>query len=378
MWRIVKRSVARTGMAARVRGLWRGDVEREVKALGRELRTNARRETKALTAAVETLTHTVQRLEQQLADVAAQQAKAERRVGQFMATARLDERQQRDVASLPGILDVESVSAHTRSAIARAPLVQHPFPHVVVEGLVPDALYRMMLRAIPPVEFFGDADPTKQNLRIPIDRGPALATRVWEFVDDVVARRVIVPAVVEKFHAELDRHFAALFGDAFVERARALPQAPSGGRVMLRRPGYRLAPHRDPKRTMLTCLLYLAKPGESEAYGTELYDVSEDREASYTQTYYPEQAGARCTLAGMVPFRPNSMLAFMNGSGAHGAHIAGDAPAGLERYAYQFYVGPSAEDLATLLAELPDERRALWQERRVSAGANRGTATALA
>ena len=60
---------------------------------------------------------------------------------------------------------------------------------------------------------------------------------------------------------------------------------------MLRRPGYYLGPHRDPKRAMLTCLLYLAREGDSEAHGTQIFRVRDDGEASYKQTYYPEDEG---------------------------------------------------------------------------------------
>ena len=36
----------------------------------------------------------------------------------------------------------------------------------------------------------------------------------------------------------LQRHYDTIFGPAFRERAALMPQAVSGGRVMLRRPGY--------------------------------------------------------------------------------------------------------------------------------------------
>jgi hypothetical protein len=178
-----------------------------------------------------------------------------------------------------------------------------------------------------------------------------------------VAHQAIVPAVTQRFARHLERHYATVFGPSFVERAAALPQAPSGGRVMLRRPGYRLAPHRDPKRAVLTCLFYLANPGDDEAYGTDLYRVHGEQESSYVQTYYPEQDGARCELVERVPYRPNSMLVFINGTGAHGATIPAEAPPSLERFAYQFYVGPSSDDLAALVACLPEERRLQWRDK---------------
>ena len=221
----------------------------------------------------------------------------------------------------------------------------------------------LLLSAIPPDTFFQDHDRIKQDLHFPITFGPTLATTVWNFVDAVLARQVIQPAVLDKFHDPLQGHFDTVFGPSFREQANALPQLSAGGRLMLRRAGYHLDPHRDPKRSMLTCLLYLARPGDSEAHGTQLFRVIGDREASYKQTYYPEADGARCELQGVVPFRPNTMLAFMNSRGAHGATIPADAGEGVERYTYQFYVAPENEALGALIRELPRERRTMWQNK---------------
>jgi hypothetical protein len=112
---------------------------------------------------------------------------------------------------------------------------------------------------------------------------------------------------------------------------------------------------------MLTCLMYLAARGDDESYGTKIFRVTGDQESSYTQTYYPEQNGATCELVKTVPFRPNSMLVFLNGTGAHGVDIPADAPADLQRFSYQFYVGPEGESLGALIAALPEERRELWK-----------------
>jgi hypothetical protein len=54
------------------------------------------------------------------------------------------------------------------------------------------------------------------------------------------------------------------------------------------------------------------------------------------------------------------MLAFVNCGGAHGATIPADAAPGLERYSYQFYIGPDREALDAVVADLPPERRQMW------------------
>ena len=112
----------------------------------------------------------------------------------------------------------------------------------------------------------------------------------------------------------------------------------SDGRIMLRRPGYVIPPHRDPKWGFVTGLVYLARDGDPEEHGTSLYRVRGDEEAPSDKPYYVEES--RCELVKTVPFRANTLLAFLNSTGAHGATIPADAkPATLERYVYQFGSG---------------------------------------
>ncbi|NOT44424.1 MAG: hypothetical protein HOP14_07480, partial [Acidobacteria bacterium] len=230
-------------------------------------------------------------------------------------------------------------------------------------------VYDLLIEALPPLPFFGERDPVKQDLPLPLTLAPALSTHVWNFVHEVVAVQLLRPALIAKFHEPLQRHYDLVFGPGAREQAGSLPGGTSGGRLMLRRPGYHLDPHRDPKRSLLTCLLYLARPGDDERYGTQIFRVEGDAEAGYKQTYYPEQEGHRCELAGVVPFRANTMLVFLNSKGAHGADIPEDAPADLERYTYQFYVTPRADALSALVKSLPKERRAQWRNKGQARGA---------
>ena len=129
---------------------------------------------------------------------------------------------------------------------------------------------------------------------------------------------------------------------------------------MLRRRGYRIRPHRDPKWSFITCILYLARPGDDEAWGTQLYSVESDDEAKNASPHWISDS--RCRLVEDVKFRPNRLLVFLNSFGAHGAHIPDDAkPADLERYIYQFRVGPTSEAIAMLKSMLPEERQPLWE-----------------
>ena len=88
--------------------------------------------------------------------------------------------------------------------------------------------------------------------------------------------------------------------------------------------------------------------------------MENDRPAIYKQTYFPEAEGLHCELVRRVPYRPNTMLVFLNSRGAHGAEIPADA-ATPDRYTYQFYIAPDTQALRGVLRSLPRERRELWQ-----------------
>ena len=339
-------ALKRLAFVERLRAALRHDVDQTLKPLRKEVRR---------------LSKEVEQLDLALRQTAERAARADRQAAQVKSILVANAAEQE--AAVARTLDGERVAAHVRHQIGTAPILSEPFEHIIVERLLPDDVYQLLLQAIPPLAFFSDTDPIKQDLPIPMEFGPAYHMRVWGFVDATLAQRIITPAVMARFHEPLQRHYDVIFGPGSRELANGLPPSTSGGRLMLRRPGYHLSPHRDPKRSLLTCLLYLAKPGDDEAHGTRLYRVTDDAEAHYKQTYYPEREGHPCELVKVVPFRPNSMLVFLNSKGAHGAGIPESAPATTERCSYQFYVAPDNAALAALLKSLPPDRREMWKNR---------------
>ena len=264
---------------------------------------------------------------------------------------------------LGSILDAVSIRSHVERSIESAALEIDPFPHLVLEDLFPRPFYDAVLRGIPPVEFF-DGTENKQRIVVPFDMAPAFSRQVWEFLLHTVVDDMIGPALIRKFRQPLNDWLQAtwpeLAGEALESRVRLQS---TDGRILLRRRGYLIPPHRDPKWSFVTCLLYLAKPGDSPTWGTELYHVDADTEAVNVAPHWIRQE--QCRLAKEVSFRPNTALVFMNSRGAHGARIPADAePPDLERYIYQFRIGPSPESIHRLLALLPKERREMWSGKR--------------
>jgi hypothetical protein len=241
-------------------------------------------------------------------------------------------------------------------AIGRAALQVDPFPYSVIDGLLPDRLYESLVRGLPPVQLFTNKPPGKQQLAVPFELAPVYSQRVWTYLATDLVPNVIGPLIVEKFRTQIDDWIRRNWPDL---APRSVALHGSGGRIMFRRRGYRIRPHRDPKWSFITCIFYIARPGDDETWGTQLYAVADDEEAKNAAPYWIDEK--QCRLVEDVKFRPNRVLVFLNSAGAHGAQIPEDAePADLERYIYQFRIGPTIDAINMLKSMLPEERQALW------------------
>jgi hypothetical protein len=282
------------------------------------------------------------------------------RESQLRAVMRADAAMEYALGRLPAACDEKRIAAHLRAIIERAELHLQPFPYILVPDVFPADFYDALLQGIPPVELFGDKPFNKQQLKVPFVMAPAYSREVWNFFVFRVAPKLLQPLLLEKFRAPLADWIAsnwpALAGNPF---GPPMEFNTADGRIMLRGRGYRIRPHRDPKWGFLTCLLYLARDNDSESWGTQLYFVDEDAPAKGAAPHWIDPDS--CRLAREVPFQRNSMLVFLNSTGAHGAFIPDDAePADLQRYLYQCRIGPTPAATRTLMASLPAEQVALW------------------
>ena len=95
------------------------------------------------------------------------------------------------------------------------------------------------------------------------------------------------------------------------------------------------------------------------------YEVDADTDARGAEPYWIDER--RCRQVSTVAFKRNRALIFLNSRGAHGATIPADAePEALQRYIYQFRIGPEATHMAALTASLSPDRRAYWEGKQQS------------
>ncbi len=284
----------------------------------------------------------------------------ERRIRRLESLLALNDRQALETETVRDQLDLDRLAQHLGQRIAEAPIRTDPFPYVVVEDALPEDFYDLLLRALPPAEFFG-TDKYKRNFTPTMKVAPRLSRIVWGFVDDRLAPEAITPAVLKKFAPFLDEHYGTIFGRDFQRTARSLPAIAEEGRIMFRPPGYRLEPHLDPTRVLFTVILYLPAAPFGEDFGTQLFRISGEFEATNLGAFYPERHGLACELVATAPYKANHLLVFLNSKAAHGAHIPKDrAPKDFERRAYRFYIRPEPGKLASLVRSLPAQTRAKW------------------
>ena len=283
------------------------------------------------------------------------------RESQLRAIWRADAEMADEVPHLGAILDGSRIAAHVEAAVAKSPLCEEPFPHAVIPNVVPRDFYDALLRGIPPVELFADRPFNKQQLTVPFAVAPLYSRLVWSYMTDVVIKTALMPALVDKFRARLGAWIAANW-PSLAENPLGPPVElkTADGRILLRGRGYTIPPHRDPKWGFLTVILYLARPKDSETWGTQLYAVGDDEEARGPAPHWID--ANRCRRSVDIPFRRNTALVLLNSTGAHGASIPEDAePPDLQRYVYQFRIGPSSMAIRALTSLLPEDRRAFWE-----------------
>ena len=348
---LLQRLLRRSGILPVLRSQWRADQASAAEKLESRLDKRLAVLQEQIDGVAAALTDKLRPLES-LAESAERIINVDREVRMLRETLARDIADRHKGPHRPGVFDPDRVGAHVARVIGAAPVDTDPSVHIILNDLTPPDTYQAILDGIPPRALFTQRDNVKQNLRLSdLDVAPEWSLQTLAFIENVLIPRMMVPALLRKFEPHIREFYLREYGPERGPTLAAIPHEATGGRLMLRRRGYHLDPHLDPKRVVFTCLLYFARPGDSEAFGTGFYRINGIPTIDRTSTFYPGTQGITCDLVKMVPFKPNSAVAFLNWGGAHGADIPKSAPKVTERYSYQFYVSPEPAALAALVGE---------------------------
>jgi hypothetical protein len=259
------------------------------------------------------------------------------------------------------------LQAAVRQKVESAEIHRDPFPHVVVPDLLPEPFFRELSDAIPPLDAGGKT--VKGNLALEGDdfaSAPERFRAPWGRLRDEAVRGAIAEVLASRLEPEIRAKYATVYSPEIADEIIAGGLVSTNGRIMLRKPGYTLAPHSDPARFAITCLLYFTAADADSSGALCLFKPDRTPEVRHTSTYYPDQEeGIGSELAKVIPISENLFVAFLNGfESLHGVRVErGDA--GKPRLAYQAHILPKRDPRrpeAELLARLTDPAaRKRWE-----------------
>ncbi len=334
------------------------DVVPRLQDLNDKLREDQKatmRELRVITRKLEQLEKTLSSQQELLSRVPELQTKLGQCMGAYMKDARYADqaprlRQQFGTG--------ERLAAHAAAAVARSTLELDPCPYMVIDDLLPGDVADELVGAMPSNVFFKSQDMSRQEMQVPFVFAPERSRIAWGVFFDAVIAGAMARALTDKFRPALD-DFLRLHWPAFGSMAEnGITLEVSNSRLLLRRPGYVIKPHRDPRWAFLTCIVFLPRPGDAQTYGTQLYRLRHEPELEHSSPLWADPGD--CELVRDVPARRNSALVFLNSTGAHGASIPRDAPADTERYIYQVQFSVDEATRQRLIASLTGKARDGW------------------
>jgi hypothetical protein len=231
--------------------------------------------------------------------------------------------------------------------VEQAEILSDPFPHAVIPELLPETFFRELAETIPPLAAFQPDDDVKSNLRI-MDSNKYFAAapegfrRTWTILRDDVMRGTVAPILARRLEAAIREKYASLFSPALADEIMADGLISSDGRIMARKPGYKLNPHSDSAQYAVTCLLYFTSADDAESGALCLFRPERRPELRHTSTYYPaKEEGINVELVKEIPIGENLFVTFVNGpESLHAARVDPDSNLARERLAYQAHIVP--------------------------------------
>ena len=283
----------------------------------------------------------------------------ETRVRQLVAAHDSNEKTLERLRTALAAFDPDRIRSHVAGAVAAAPVASEPFPHVLIDKLLPEDAYHQLVKAIPPRVFFEHLDRNHQEVMVPSDLAPLLSREIWAAFYGQVVTEVLVPGLVDKFREPLDRLVCGYWPTHQSLAGANIRLELLMSRLLLRRPGYVIKPHRDPRWAFVTCLVYLPLRTAQQFFGTDLCSVRREPDHRSHGALWMDETDVEVVKS--VEGLPNTALAFVNGTGAHRASIPDDVASDTERYLYQLQLGPSVASQRRLLASMPADEVTHWR-----------------
>jgi hypothetical protein len=220
---------------------------------------------------------------------------------------------------------------HAIYQIANAPLRTWPFPHLLIENVLPEDFFAAMIANLPPDNAYTrlvdsgrvskNYSPQRMSLfPAQLDAAP-LDHRTKSFWQDTlrtINSSEFATAIVARFREHILRRLGTRAIEVLVDG-----QPRSEAFLMRDFTHYALGPHTDTPAKIVSVLFYLAPDHTHPELGTSVY-VPKDR--SFTCPGGPHHPFALFDRAMTAPYRPNTLFAFPQGPNAfHGVEPVPEA-----------------------------------------------------
>ena len=164
-----------------------------------------------------------------------ERARLEERVTTIERVRRSDQQEQlRGLTSeLEALFPIPVLAAHVQQVVARSRLAEDPYPHSVLEDVLPHAFHTMLYESRPPERSWRGGREGRENWTIGEDLGPLRTEATWSYMNDVIVPRILVPSLTALFTDYLSASLGGTPDDAGGRETRRASFERSGGRLML-------------------------------------------------------------------------------------------------------------------------------------------------
>lgn len=265
---------------------------------------------------------------------------------------------------------MSDVHEQVRGRVESASVHEEPFPHLEIREVLPPGDFADLSAAIPPLEYFKAAKSgTKFDLDIQEEdeyfaNAPEASQAAWLEARDGIFRDTVAPVLAHRLGEGIRRSYGHVFGDEVAGELIDSGFTSTRGRIMARKPGYKLRPHSDSAHFAVTCLLYFSSARDTDTGALSLYRPERTPELRHASTYYAEkEEGIDVEAVKSIEVGENVFVAFVNGPRSlHGFHVdRKQADETFSRFVYQCHLVPRQFDLNEVFGRLDAPAQSRWE-----------------
>lgn len=238
-----------------------------------------------------------------------------------------------------------SAELHLSYRLANAAIQAYPYPHLFLQDVFPTEFYERLQAMLPdpeamrPIAEVRPVKGYKERFVLGLE-GEKLAAlppdkrAFWSELHGWLVGGGFANVVLNKFATYLDRRFKDVPSPHFVDEALLVQDTTN----------YKLGPHSDAVRKVITLLFYLPRDRSQSHLGTSIYLPKDRAFRCPGGPHYPHD---RFDRVWTMPFVPNSLFAFFKTDNSfHGVEPVADPDCRRWLLLYDIYLGQAGASQA--------------------------------